>query len=67
LASWSRGTWLRGWEGLIGDDEKAIAFSPKRPSNLLSDPAYAALENQVIRGINVGEVDAEFTEAAAKN
>lgn len=59
---------LRGWEGIAGDDDKALEYTPEIGLEKLSDPAYAALEQQVIWAASrVGERDAEFTVDAAKN
>lgn len=59
---------LRGWEGLLGDDDKAIGFSPEKAIELLTDPTMSALEQDVtLAASRVGERDAEFTADAVKN
>lgn len=59
---------LRGWEGIAGDDEKPLEYTPEIGLEKLIDPEYAALEQQVIWAASrVAERDAEFTVDATKN
>ncbi|MEI9995092.1 MAG: hypothetical protein WDM91_10890 [Rhizomicrobium sp.] len=59
---------LRGWEGFDGDDGKSLAWSMKTGIDYLTNAAYRAVESQVILAASrVGDRDAKFTEAAAKN
>lgn len=59
---------LRGWEGIAGDDDKALDFTPEIGLEKLTDPDFFALEQRVIwAATRVAERDAEFTVDAAKN
>jgi hypothetical protein len=59
---------LRGWEGLAGDDEKPIDYTPALGLQYMTDPEYQALETQVIwAAARAAEQDVEFTLDAAKN
>lgn len=59
---------LRGWDGLAGDDDKAIEYTPKLALEMLADPQMRALEEQVIWAANrIGDRDVEFTADAVKN
>ena len=59
---------LIGWEGINGDDDQPLAYTPKTALELLSDPAMRELTMQVIWAANrVGVRDAEFTADAIKN
>lgn len=59
---------LRGWEGIAGDDDKALEYTPEIGLQKLTDPEYASLEQQVIWAASrVGERDVEFTADAEKN
>jgi hypothetical protein len=59
---------LRGWEGIAGDDDKPLVYTPEIGLETLSNPDFASLEREVIWAASrVGERDAEFTVDAAKN
>lgn len=59
---------LRGWDGLVGDDEQPIVYTPARAVELLIDPEMRTLAQQVVWAAGrVGEREAEFVEAATKN
>jgi hypothetical protein len=59
---------LRGWKGIAGDDEKPLAYDPKVAVDMLADPAYRELEQQVILAASrIGDRDVEFVTDATKN
>lgn len=59
---------LTGWAGLSDDAGNDIPYSPEKAMELLSDRAMRALVQQVIlAATRIGEREAEFTGAAAKN
>jgi hypothetical protein len=59
---------LRGWEGIAGDDESPVEYSPAQAIEYLCDPSMRELEQQVIwASTRVGEREVEFTADAVKN
>jgi hypothetical protein len=60
---------LRGWEGIVGEDEKTpLEWTPDVGIAYLSNPEFRDLETKVIIIASmVGDRDAEFVVDAAKN
>lgn len=59
---------LLGWEGICGDDDASIPYTPQKSNELMTDPAMRSLVEQVIWAASrVGSRDAEFVVAATKN
>lgn len=59
---------LRGWEGIAGDDEAPIEYTPKTGVEYLTNAELRELEHQVIwAATRVGDREAQFTTAAIKN
>lgn len=59
---------LLGWEGIAGDDDAAMDYTPAKAMETLTDPSMRALVEQVISAAGrVGTRDVEFTVDAVKN
>lgn len=59
---------LRGWDGIVDDDEKPVIWTPKVGIDYLTNPEYRELAAQVVWAASrVGQRDAEFTVDAVKN
>lgn len=59
---------LRGWEGIAGDDEKPLDWTPEVGLETLTDPEMKELEQKVIWAANsLEETNADFTLDAVGN
>lgn len=59
---------LRGWEGIAGDDEKSLDWTPEVGLETLTDPSMGQLERMVLwAASSLEETNADFTLAAVGN
>lgn len=59
---------LRGWEGLDGDDDRPLEYTPALGLSMVTDPEFSELRDRVVLCASLASEPAlKFSEEASKN